>query len=110
MRSYDSLRRRAEFAALRRRGMLSSRPTLALYRTPSSGSRSRVGITVGSAVGGAVVRNTVRRRIAAALHDLLSARSPQRLLVVAKPSAAGADFHRLRSDLHAALEAGPTSR
>lgn len=110
MRSFDGLRRRAEFAALRRRGTLSSRPTLSLYRAAAVGGRSRVGISVGTGVGCAVVRNTVRRRISAALHELLNARAPQRLLVVAKPPAAKADFHRLRSDLQSALEAGPTSR
>lgn len=89
---------------------MSPRPTLALYRAPFAGDRSRAGITVGSAVGKAVVRNRVRRRIAAALHELLSARPPERLLVVAKPPAAGADFRRLRSDLQLALEAGSPSR
>lgn len=111
MRAYAGLRRRAEFTALRRRGALNSRPTLSLYRVPTRGERrSRAGITVGSAVGKAVVRNTVRRRIGAALHELLLAREPLVLLVVAKPAAAEADFHRLRSDLQAALEAGSSSR
>lgn len=110
MRSYDGLRRRAEFAALRRRGTLSSRPTLSLYRAALDAPRSRAGVSVSTAVGGAVVRNTVRRRLQAALHELLAERSPQRLLVVAKPAAARADFHRLRSDLRSALEAGPASR
>ena len=111
MRAYAALRRRAEFAALRRRGKLGSRPTLSLYRVPTHGAaRSRAGITVGSAVGKAVVRNLVRRRIGAALHEILRAVEPQTLLVVAKPAAAQADFARLRSDLQSALEAGPPSR
>lgn len=110
MRSYAGLRRRAEFAVLRRRGSLVSRPTLALYRSPTGGRRSCAGISVGTAVGKAVVRNRVRRRIGAALHELLRGRTPERLLVVAKPPAAEADFWRLRSDLRAALEAGAKPR
>ncbi len=111
MRSYTALRRRAEFAAMRRRGRSCSRPTLALYRSPAYGAgRSVAGITVSTSVGKAVVRNRVRRRIAAALHELLLGRTPERLLVIAKPPAAAADFHRLRSDLRFALEAGAASR
>jgi ribonuclease P protein component len=110
MRSYVALRRRGEFVSLRRTGVRCARPTLALYGAPLKAGRSRAGITVGSAVGKAVVRNRVRRRIAAALHELLAGRAPARLVVIAKPLAAQADFHRLRSDLQAALEAGPSTR
>lgn len=104
MRSFASLRRRAEFASLRRRGRLRSSPTLLLYRlAPSGEPRSRAGITVATTVGKAVVRNTVRRRIAAALHEALIARAPERVLIVARPAAAAASFERLRGDLLAAL-------
>jgi ribonuclease P protein component len=107
MRSYDGLRRRAEFASLRRRGRLVSRPTMLVYRAPLPlEMRAHAGITVDTRVGNAVVRNRVRRRIASALHDLLLARRSERLLVIARPSAAQADFHALRSDLRSALEAG----
>ncbi|MGH7737506.1 MAG: ribonuclease P protein component [Candidatus Tyrphobacter sp.] len=106
MRSYATLRRRSEFAVVRRRGKILSRPTLALYLAPFRGERRwRAGITVTTAVGKAVVRNAVRRRIGSALHELLLRAQPRTLLVVAKPAAATADFQRLRSDLRSALEA-----
>ncbi|HEY9085296.1 MAG TPA: ribonuclease P protein component [Candidatus Tyrphobacter sp.] len=106
MRSFASLRRRAEFAALRRRGRLCSQPTLMLYRLAAPGApRAQAGITVDTRVGKAVVRNTVRRRIAGALHEALLGRAPERVLVVARPAAAAAGFRRIQSDLLAALSA-----
>ncbi len=105
MRSFASLRRRAEFAALRRRGRLCSQPTLMLYRLAAPGARrAQAGITVDTRVGKAVVRNAVRRRIAAVLDEALSG-STERVLVVARPAAAAAGFQRLRADLLAALYA-----
>ena len=107
MRSFASLRRRAEFAALRRRGRLHSQPTLMLYRLASPGTRrAQAGITVDTRVGKAVVRNTVRRRIAAALHEALLQRAPERVLVVARPAAATAGFQRLRGELLTARSMG----
>ncbi len=105
-RSYAALKRRAEFTAVRRRGSVKARPTLLLYRLQAPGERlARAGITVDTRVGRAVVRNTVRRRIAAALQELLPAHPGERLLIVARPAAASANFQRIRSDLRSALEA-----
>lgn len=106
MRSFVPLRRRAEFAALRRRGRLNAQPTMLLYRAEPKASdrRSHAAVTVDTAVGKAVVRNTVRRRIASALHDALASRPPQRVLVIARPAAASAPFARLRGDLLTALD------
>ena len=61
-----------------------------------------VGITVGKPVGKAVVRNKVRRRVAALLQQMLAGRR-LRLLVVAKPAAAEAPFAQLRNELERAL-------
>jgi ribonuclease P protein component len=104
MRSFASLRR-AGFAALRRRGKLHSRPTLLLYRLRASDRRrAEAGITVGTRVGKAVLRNTVRRRIGEILHEALSGTPGWQVLVVARPAAAGASFQNLRSDVRSALE------
>ncbi len=65
--------------------------------------RSVVGISVSKTVGTAVTRNLVRRRLAALLHDSLLDRTPERLLIVARPSAAAASFDELRAQLHKAL-------
>ena len=104
MRAYASLRRAAEFNRLRSRGRRISGGALTVYRTDAFASdpRSVVGITVGKPVGGAVVRNTVRRRVAAILREELAGRR-MRVLVVARPSAALAPFSTLRNELQRAL-------
>lgn len=104
MRSYASLRRSWEFTRLRQRGRRIATAALTVYRADSfpSDRSSVVGITVGKPVGGAVVRNTVRRRVAAILRDALAGRR-LRVLVVARPPAAAASFAQLRNDLERAL-------
>lgn len=104
MRRYASLRRTAEFSRLRQRGRRFAAGALTVYRAePLAGDRtSVVGITVAKPVGKAVVRNKVRRRVAAILHQLLDGRRI-RLLVVARPAAARAPFDQLRNELERAL-------
>ena len=104
MRRYASLRRTAEFARLRQRGRRYSAGALTVYRAEAfqSDRWAVVGITVGKPVGNAVVRNRVRRRVAAILHDLLTGRR-LRLLVIARPPAAVAPFSQLRNELERAL-------
>lgn len=104
MRRYASLRRAADFHRLRQRGRRITCGALTVYRAEAHpGDRtSVVGITVGKPIGKAVVRNTVRRRVAAILHDVLAGRR-LRLLVVARPPAADAPFSTLRSELERAL-------
>ena len=104
MRSYASLRRSWEFTRLRQRGRRIATAALTVYRAdPLASDRSSVvGITVGKPVGGAVVRNTVRRRLAAILREALAGRR-LRVLVVARPSAAAAPFAQLRNELQRAL-------
>ena len=104
MRSYASLRRSWEFTRLRQRGRRIATGALTVYRADplSKDLTSVVGITVGKPVGGAVVRNTVRRRLAAILREALAGRR-LRVLVVARPSAAAAPFAQLRNELQRAL-------
>jgi len=104
MRPYASLRRTVEFARLRQRGRRYSAGALTVYRgDPTKADRtSVVGITVAKPVGKAVVRNKVRRRVAAILQQLLTGRR-LRLLVVARPAAAQAPFAQLRNELERAL-------
>jgi len=72
-----------------------------------------VGIVVSRKVGKAVVRNRVRRRLKEALRELLKAgvatnatlhsRPSFDLLVIARPSAATADYHELKRSMRSAL-------
>ncbi len=104
MRAYASLRRSWEFNRLRQRGRRIATAALTVYRADPlpKDTTSVVGITVGKPVGGAVVRNTVRRRVAAILRGALKERR-LRLLVVARPAAATTPFAQLRNDLERAL-------
>jgi ribonuclease P protein component len=104
MRRYASLRRQGEFVRLRQRGRRYGSGALTIFRgDPLRSDRTAVvGITVGKPVGKAVVRNKVRRRVAAALQQLLSGRR-LRLLVIARPPAAAASFAELRNELERAL-------
>jgi ribonuclease P protein component len=104
MRRYASLRRSAEFSRLRQRGRRLATPVLTVYRAEAfkADRTSVVGITVGKPVGKAVVRNKVRRRVAAILQQMLAGRR-MRLLVVARPAAAQAPFDQLRNELERVL-------
>ncbi len=55
--------RRAEFEAVYRSGQRRSSQQFAVFYRANGGEHSRFGISVKKAVGGAVVRNRIRRRI-----------------------------------------------
>lgn len=73
----------------------------------------RVGIVVSRKVGNAVVRNRVRRRLREALRETLKggvsdkatnrSRPSFDLLIIARPSAAEADYQELRRSLRSGL-------
>jgi ribonuclease P protein component len=106
MRRFASLSRQADFARLRRQGRRLTTKRLVIYRSdPLPGDASSlVGITVSKSIGKAVIRNKLRRRLAAILHETLGPRRAMRLLVVARPLAAQAAFLDLRAELASALE------
>jgi ribonuclease P protein component len=101
MRRFASLRRQADFARLRQRGRRMATPNFTIYRGEGApvSERPLVGITVSTSVGKAVVRNKVKRRIAASLHELIPADPQLRLLVVARPSSAAASYSDVHSEL-----------
>ncbi|MFL6138947.1 MAG: ribonuclease P protein component [Frankiaceae bacterium] len=69
------------------------------------GAPTRAGFIVGRAVGSAVVRNLVRRRLRHLVADRLDRLPPASMLVVrALPAAAGASFAALGADLDRALD------
>ncbi len=105
MRRFAGLRRQGEFARVRARGRRTASSDLTVFRTDAAhgDQTALVGITVSKSVGGAVVRNRVRRRLSAALHDVLPAGTLLRLVVIARPSAATAAYRSLRTQLEKAL-------
>jgi ribonuclease P protein component len=106
MRRFASLSRQADFARLRRQGRRISTKSLVIYRSdPLPGDASAlVGITVSKSIGKAVIRNKLRRRLVAIIHEGLAHRRAMRLLVVARPSAAQAPFGDLSAEVTSALE------
>jgi ribonuclease P protein component len=104
MRWYGRLRRQAEIALVRRRGRRAGSASLAVYALEARDRRTRIAVTVGKGVGGAVVRNLVRRRIVGALEALGGTPGPPALILfVAQPLAAEVPYARLASDVAAAL-------
>ena len=104
MRSFASLRRRADFSRLRQRGRRVASRSLTIYRADAfpSDPSSLVGIAINASIGKAVVRNTLRRRVGAILQEQLAGRR-LRLLIVARPGAQATDFVGLRAELARAL-------
>ncbi|MBV8727307.1 MAG: ribonuclease P protein component [Candidatus Eremiobacteraeota bacterium] len=104
MRSFASLRRRGDFSRLRRQGRRIASNLLTVYRADAASGQTLVGISTGRALGGAVTRNRVRRRILAILDELSrNGGLPKRLLIEARTSAANARFDQLRNELRKAV-------
>jgi ribonuclease P protein component len=111
------LRRSSDFAAAVRGGRRAGRGSVVVHLTVpqqpelSEPARTedlsvRAGFVVSKAVGGAVTRNTVRRRLRHLVRERISALPPGSVLVVrAQPSAADTPYERLGTDLDAALAA-----
>jgi ribonuclease P protein component len=109
------LRRRDEFSAAVRAGRRAGRGTLVVHlmvpagADPSTDAPPRAGFIVPKAVGGAVVRNRVRRRLRHLVRDRLAALPRGTLLVVrAQAGSADASYAQLGADLDAALAAAGT--
>lgn len=110
----NRLRRREDFATAVRRGRRAGRPLLVVHlrsgatdpHAPGESAPStRAGFVVSKAVGGAVVRNQVKRRLRHLVRDRLSELPPGSLVVVrALPGAGDADHAQLARDLDAALQ------
>lgn len=103
----NRVRRRSEYAVVIRAGRRAGRRTLVVHRYHGADAGpARAGFVVSRAVGGAVVRNRVRRRLRHLIRGHLAELPPGTLLVVrALPAAAGASADQLRADLAAGVSA-----
>jgi ribonuclease P protein component len=108
------LRRSSDFAAAVRGGRRVGRGTVfvhLLLDEPAHASPARAGFVVSKAVGNAVVRNKVRRRLRHLVRPRLGSLPPGSLLVVrALPGAASAASDSVGADLDAALAAARNPR
>ncbi|WP_084704199.1 ribonuclease P protein component [Phaeacidiphilus oryzae] len=118
--SENRLRRREDFATAVRRGRRAGRPLLVVHlrrdvaapevstgnphRVGGMTPPARAGFVVSKAVGPAVVRNRVKRRLRHLVRDRLDLLPAGSLVVVrALPPAAGAEYADLARDLDTAL-------
>lgn len=110
--SEHRLRRSTDFTATVRRGRRAGRRTLVVHlrTTDPHGTGEipplpRAGFVVSKAVGNAVVRHRVQRRLRHLVRDRLAALPAGSLVVVrALPGAGDASYDQLARDLDAALE------
>jgi ribonuclease P protein component len=98
------MRTSAEFSETIRRGARAGRTTLVVHCRTGDEPGRHVGFVVSRAVGGAVVRNRVRRRLRGLVMEALeTVPDGGRVVVRANPAAAAATFDQLRDDLGSAL-------
>jgi ribonuclease P protein component len=100
------MRSSADFREVMRRGRTVVRRDVIVHLGTGRSGSARVGIVVGRAVGGSVVRHRVARRLRAQMAGRLS-RLPDGTCLVARvrPSAATADSAELGGQLDSALTA-----
>src|SRR5919198_518700 len=110
------LRRRAEFVATVRGGRRRGNGAVVVHvnvveGTTGADAQPRVGFVVSRTVGGAVVRNLVRRRLQHLVRERLD-RLPRgaRIVVRAPPPAADRSFAELASDFDGALSGALSAR
>jgi ribonuclease P protein component len=106
--AHHRLRASRDFAAVLRGGRRGSSSTLIVYAVVGGGSDApaRVGFAVSRAVGNAVVRHRVARRLRAMMSARMGEIAPGTLVVVrALPGASSASHAHLGVDLDKALSA-----
>ena len=99
MKKTVTIKSNRDFQRLYHRGRSAAGPTLVLYWQKNRNGESRLGITTGTKLGHAVVRNRVRRQIREIyrLHreELLPGRD---IVVVARVRAVHAGYHAMERD------------
>ena len=95
----ESLKKNYEFRRLYAKGKSASTPLLVVYVRRNGRERNRLGITVGTKVGKAVIRNRVRRRLKEIyrLHEC-ALRAGQDIVVVARVRSREASYQALERD------------
>jgi ribonuclease P protein component len=96
-----------DFAALQGEGTVRSHSLLVVRVRRTGLEETRFGMSTGRKLGGAVVRNKVRRRLREALRVMAPSFQPGwDVLIIARPSVIGADFQTLAGVLQNLLQRG----
>jgi ribonuclease P protein component len=102
----DRLHRRSEYLRAQSAGIRFQTPHFVAYAAPASqGSAVRIGITVSRRIGGAVVRNGLKRRVREVFRLDLRSQLPQGtdFVVIARGAAGKLDSQSLQDELRAAV-------
>lgn len=100
MKNTVSIKKNKDFRLIYKRGRSSVSPLLAMYVRKNKKTSNRVGITVSTKVGKAVVRNRVRRRIREAYRINEAGFTAGRdIIIVARVRAARASFRDIEKNL-----------
>jgi ribonuclease P protein component len=97
MQREQRLRRAADFAAVYNRGRAFSGPMVVVKVRQNGLPQSRFGFAVGKKLGGAVVRNLVKRRLRA-ITGHLPARGGWDIILIARAPAVAATFQQLEAE------------
>jgi ribonuclease P protein component len=101
------LSRPEDFAALQGEGTVRSHPLLVVRIRRTGLGETRFGLSTGRKLGGAVVRNKVRRRIREALRVMAPSFQPGwDVLIIARTPVIGADLETLAGALQSLLRRG----
>ncbi|MEX2238830.1 MAG: ribonuclease P protein component [Dehalococcoidia bacterium] len=109
MRAEQSLRGAAAFDAVYRRGRRADGHLLGLRALPNESPVNRYGFSINKRVGGAVVRNRLRRRLRHILRDFGLAHGWD-LALTGRPPAALASYEELRREMSALLQRAGVTR
>lgn len=97
------LRRSTDFQHTVRRGTRASSGTVVVHAGPRRTEPAEVGFVVSRAVGNAVVRNRVKRRLRELSRERLGDLDGRQVVVRANPVAAEASYPQLRADFDRCL-------
>ncbi|HZP56773.1 MAG TPA: ribonuclease P protein component [Dehalococcoidia bacterium] len=115
MRREQRLRRRRDFDAAYRQGRSQGNRLLVVRVVPNGGGPARFGFVAAKAVGGAVERNRLKRRLRA-IARALRARDGLDIVISARRAAAGAPFGEVERSVKTlmrrldALDEAPAAR
>jgi ribonuclease P protein component len=96
-----------DFASLQGQGAVRSNPLLVVRIRRTDLEETRFGLSTGRKLGGAVVRNKVRRRLREILRVMAPSFQPGwDVLIIARPPVVAADYRALTGALHNLLRRG----
>lgn len=102
-----SLKNNSNFQRLYNRGKRNVSPYFAIYYRKNGKKQTRIGITASTKLGGAVVRNRVRRRVREIIRFAETGILPgYDIVIVARVRAVSSGFREQRDDLCHLLSAG----